>query len=172
MQLMKTDPGTEMKMNMTPMIDVVFLLIIFFMIITDMTQQELEELVLPIALNATEDKPDPEKKRPIVNIMDDGKIWVMRELYYDPDQPDDYLRIKEFLVIAASNMAKEAFSPGKPVSPTNPLIPDDPLLIRCDQSALFKHVQKVMEQCGQQGIQIWRVQLAASEPAKPKDEQE
>ncbi len=33
----------ELEMNMTPMIDVVFLLIIFFMLITDMTQQDLED---------------------------------------------------------------------------------------------------------------------------------
>ena len=49
MNLAKHDPETEMEMNMTPMIDVVFLLIIFFMIITDMTQQDLEELTLPMA---------------------------------------------------------------------------------------------------------------------------
>ena len=39
MKLQKTDDQQEMEMNMTPMIDVVFLLIIFFMVITDLTQQ-------------------------------------------------------------------------------------------------------------------------------------
>ena len=44
MNLSRHDPETEMDLDMTPMIDVVFLLIIFFMIITDLTQQELEDL--------------------------------------------------------------------------------------------------------------------------------
>ena len=44
MNLAKHDADTDMEMDMTPMIDVVFLLIIFFMIITDMTQQDLGDL--------------------------------------------------------------------------------------------------------------------------------
>ena len=45
MKLNKHDPQTDMELDMTPMIDVVFLLIIFFMIITDLTQQDLEVLI-------------------------------------------------------------------------------------------------------------------------------
>ena len=60
MKLQKTDDQQEMEMNMTPMIDVVFLLIIFFMVITDLTQQDLEELQLPTAENAQPDKPKPD----------------------------------------------------------------------------------------------------------------
>ena len=55
MQLQKTDDEQEMEMNMTPMIDVTFLLIIFLMVITDLTQQDLEDLQLPIAQNAQPD---------------------------------------------------------------------------------------------------------------------
>ena len=44
MKLQKTDAQQEMEMNMTAMIDVVFLLIIFLMVITDLTQQDLEDL--------------------------------------------------------------------------------------------------------------------------------
>ena len=45
------------------------------------------------------------------------------------------------------------------------------ILIRADQSTPFKHIQKVMELCGLQGIQIWKVQLAAAENA-PEEEVE
>ena len=54
MNINKHDAKTEIEMDMTPMIDVVFLLIIFFMIITDLTQQDLEELKLPEARAAVE----------------------------------------------------------------------------------------------------------------------
>ena len=36
----------EIALNMTPMIDVVFNLIVFFMLVTDMTQKELEEIIM------------------------------------------------------------------------------------------------------------------------------
>ena len=55
--------GKEVELNMTPMIDVVFNLIIFFMIVTDMTQKELEQLTLPNSSEAMEDdgqEGDPE----------------------------------------------------------------------------------------------------------------
>jgi biopolymer transport protein ExbD len=46
-------------------------------------------------------------------------------------------------------------------------LPDNPLLIRADKNTEFKNIQKVMEICGKKGIQIWKLQLAASEdPAK------
>ena len=169
MNLNKHDAQTEMAMNMTPMIDVVFLLIIFFMIITDMTQQDLEELELPIAVHAVEDKPDPDEWRPIINIQYDGKIIIKRQVYYDPevdaDSPDPYKGVKEWLAVAAKQMEKAPIDETKPNSMK---IPDEALLIRADQSTPFKHIQKIMEQCGRQGILIWKVQLAAAETEDKK----
>ncbi|QDU66664.1 ExbD/TolR family protein [Engelhardtia mirabilis] len=157
MQMSKHDPETDMEMNMTPMIDVVFLLIIFFMIITDLTQQELEQLVLPVAVEAVEDKPDKDERRPIVNIKQDGTIIVRREVIYTPEE-DDYTRLKEYLVDMAQLMDKDT-PEGLSV-----MVPDDPILIRADENTPFKMIQKIMELCGQKGIQIWKVELAASRP--------
>lgn len=151
MKLSKRDPETEMEMNMTPMIDVVFLLIIFFMVITDMTQQDLEDLQLPVAMNAIPDKPDPKEFRPIVNIKIDGSMWVKRRVYFDPEQPDDYQQVRDFLSDVANRMKKKDD------------LPDEPLLIRADENTPFKEVQKLMEQCGRKGIQIWKIQLGAAE---------
>jgi biopolymer transport protein ExbD len=159
MKISKTDPQTDAEMDMTPMIDIVFQLIIFFMLITDMTQKDLELLVLPQAVTATEDAPDPNVVRPIVNILDDGKIFVKRELLYDPDNDDQYQKVREYLGTMAAMMPKEPVNDDG----TGPLVPANPLLIRADQSTPFKHIQKVMEMCGLQGIQIWKVQLAAAE---------
>jgi len=156
MKLTKSNAQTEMEMNMTPMIDVVFLLIIFFMVITDLTQKDLEDLQLPIAVNAKPDKPDPNEFRPIVNITIDGSMWVRKRKYYDPENPDDYKEIKAFLTDVADRMKRKDN------------LPDEPLLIRADKYTPFKEVQKLMEQCGYKGIQIWKVQFAASE-ADPND---
>ena len=160
MNLNKHDPETEMEMDMTPMIDVVFLLIIFFMVITDMTQQDLEDLQLPVAVNATADKPDPDEFRPVVNIKTDGSIWVKRRLYFDPENPDDFKELRSFLSDIATRMEKKDN------------LPDEPLLIRADMNTPFRYIQKVMEQCGYKGIQIWKVQLAAAEAEAPNPDDE
>ena len=154
MKLQTHDAETDMAVDMTPMIDVVFLLIIFFMVITDLTQQDLEDLQLPVAQNADKDQPNPDEFRPIINVTSDGSIWVRRERLYDPENPDNYAKIREFLYVAAQRMKRaDGF-------------PDEPLLIRCDKVADFKHVQKVMEQCGYKDIQLWKIQLAAAEPER------
>jgi biopolymer transport protein ExbD len=160
MNLNKHDAQTEMDMDMTPMIDVVFLLIIFFMVITDMTQQDLEELQLPVATNAVADKPAPDEFRPVVNIKVDGSIWVKRRMYFDPENPDDYKELRGYLTDVAAKMKKDEAG----------VLPDESLLIRADMNTPFKYVQKVMEQCGYKGIQIWKVQLAASEAQKDDDD--
>jgi biopolymer transport protein ExbD len=159
MKLNKTDPRTDDEIDMTPMIDIVFQLIIFFMLITDMTQKELEVLILPVAVTASPDKPDPTEIRPIVNIISTGSIYVLAEKFYDPDEDDGYLKLKSYLQQMAAKMPKEPLNDDG----TGPPIPANPLLIRADQSTPFKHIQKVMELCGLQGIQIWKVQLAAAE---------
>jgi biopolymer transport protein ExbD len=170
MNLSRHDPETEMDMNMTPMIDVVFLLIIFFMIITDMTQKDLEELQLPVAIYAVPDKPNPDEKRPIVNVPIEGRWIVSGEDYYDPERDDGkadpYLDFKTWLATVARSMKKAPVNENSPAGPRNPLVPDEPLLVRADQSTEFKHVQKIMELLGYQGIQIWKVQFAVAEPGE------
>ena len=167
MKLNKTQPSKESEMDMTPMIDIVFQLIIFFMLITDMSQKELETLILPVAVTASPDKPDPTEIRPVVNIVSDGSIYVMGELKYDPQNDDGYLQVKAYLQQQARLMPMEPVDEDKPGGPK---APGNPLLIRADQSTPFKHIQKVMEMCGLEGIQIWKVQLAAAEADKETGE--
>lgn len=153
MNIAKHDAETDMEMNMTPMIDVVFLLIIFFMIITDLSQQELEDLELPMAEKAQEDKPDPKAKRPILNIKQNGQIIVKRDVLFDPaDGNTDRSRVATFLQSMAERMEKvDGY-------------PDDPVLIRADEFTPFREIQKIMEMCADQNIKIWKVELAAKVP--------
>jgi len=167
MKITRTDPMTDAEMDMTPMIDIVFQLIIFFMLITDMTQKDLELLYLPAARSASPDEPDPKKIRPVINIISDGTILVKREVFYDPENDDGYAELKQFLSDMARKMPKE---PLNEAQPNGPQVPANALLIRADQSTPFKHIQKVMEICGLQGIQIWKIQLAAAETEKEGEE--
>src|SRR5262245_6013279 len=44
--------------NLIPMIDIMFLILLFFMLSADMGSRELEEVLLPIAKDVKEDKDD------------------------------------------------------------------------------------------------------------------
>lgn len=152
----------ELEMNMTPMIDVVFLLIIFFMLITDMTQQDLEVLTLPKATTAVPDEPDPDDFRPVINITQTGSMIVRRDEVFTSSEDggdEDETGLKKQMLEYADLMEKEPFNLE---TGSGPMIPGDFLLIRADQYTLFHYVQRVMTIAGDKDIQIWKVQLAAA----------
>src|SRR4249920_339440 len=53
--------------NLIPMIDIMFLLLLFFMLGADMGQRELEEVMLPKASSMKEDK-EKDKNRLTINV--------------------------------------------------------------------------------------------------------
>jgi len=62
--------------NMTPMIDVVFLLIIFFLVSSHLARQESSmELKLPAAMAGRDDF-DQTTARITVNVKSDGSLWL------------------------------------------------------------------------------------------------
>jgi biopolymer transport protein ExbD len=160
---------SEVEVDMTPMIDLTFLLIIFFIIVNDMTQQELEDLKLPIAQKAGHD--DPPKGRPILNVMEDGSIiWKKKVLYdqyllpqgIDPirtGRPDYYWKLEETMRLKFLPWMKIEYDEVLKMD-----LPDDPILIRADRNTPFKYIQRIMEVCSRENVKIWKVQLAASEP--------
>ncbi|MCB9883315.1 MAG: biopolymer transporter ExbD [Planctomycetes bacterium] len=76
--------STEMKTDMTPMIDMVFQLIIFFIVVLDFTQKDLEDLDPPSVRNgAVEDKPDPE--RLLINVTRYGEIVSKGDTLFLPN---------------------------------------------------------------------------------------
>jgi len=140
------------QMDMTPMIDIVFQLIIFFMIVIDLSQQDLEDLVLPLSKQAMED--EAEEGRLYVNINRKGEYIVQRQPLSLQDLENE-LKLKV-----------DAPRPkGKPVRDKMGLA-ERPILIRADMATEFKHLQKVMFICGKEGLKIWKVNLAAGQAKK------
>ena len=144
-RLRKKKP-VEAKMSMTPMIDIVFLLIFFFMVVTDLSNMEIESVALPFALEAKEDVPD--KNRFIVNITDRGDIRVMRRTV-----------TKETLFMALDEKARN----GPHDQQGLPLIS---VKIRADSKAEYKYIQAVMVQCMR--AYIWKLSFGAR-PAADED---
>jgi biopolymer transport protein ExbD len=61
-------------MNMTPMIDIVFLLIIFFMTVTQVSEANKERLKLP----KLEGSQDQKRTTLTINVSQDGELLVFR----------------------------------------------------------------------------------------------
>jgi biopolymer transport protein ExbD len=141
------------EMNMTPMIDVVFQLIIFFMLVMEITQQDLETLTLPTADNARPDK-DPAKERLTLNVAWKPEELKKKENDRDPSQfeyrikgtliREDqlYERLRQHSVRALDALGNSEM----------------PVLIRCDQKIQYRAVLKALVEC--MNARIWMIELA------------
>ncbi|MCP3691115.1 MAG: biopolymer transporter ExbD [Planctomycetaceae bacterium] len=75
---LKTHMDEQPELNLTPMIDIVFLLIIFFMVGTKVSEMERKiALDVPRISNTEALSPAPRKR--IVNILQDGRILLDEE---------------------------------------------------------------------------------------------
>lgn len=123
------------RLNLTPIIDVVFLLLIFFLVATRFEEAERElDIVLPEASEAV-----PLTSRPkelFVNIDRAGRI-IMQGRQLTADQLFDTLR-----QAAASNPGRQT------------------VIIRADKQCVWEHVVAVMNLCNRAKIRDYRVTTA------------
>jgi len=73
--IIKRKAGDDVSFQLAPMIDMTFLLLIFFMVTTKITKEKKKlDIALPIA--ATAQVPDDLSGREIINIDDQGRYFV------------------------------------------------------------------------------------------------
>ncbi|MEZ6016947.1 MAG: biopolymer transporter ExbD [Planctomycetota bacterium] len=126
MRVRTQDPAAELSLNLAPMIDVVFLLLIFFMVATTFAQQEKEmSLNLPTAESGEEAKNTPEEI--VINLMSDGRLRVA-------GQDIDEEGLEALLVRAARANA------------------ETPVTIRGDRDVVLQRVVMVMDACRRAGL--------------------
>ena len=80
MKLTKHRPRTIAQMNITPMIDITFLLLIFFITVTQVSKINKERLDLPDQ-EGTAEQPEPAF---IINVRADGEIVVSGQVISTP----------------------------------------------------------------------------------------
>lgn len=162
MEEMKKDA----KMDMTPMIDCVFLLMIFFVLVIDLSQQDLEALILPKADYQELDE-NPPDIRPIVNINQRGEMIFKLRTWYDPaETPDDPTGIDELLQHFKQDIVPEADLEATTIGTTTMVLVNTPILIRADKWTEWVHITKLMERCSQPTAAFWKLELAMSEQDK------
>ena len=153
------DAGKEVEggaeMDMTPMIDITFQLIVFFLVANDLTRKEVEELELPKAVYGKEDKATEKDLRVIINVLKPenradppaipdvkvkGKLYDLKDL-------TRYMR-------TMSDMEREGPDPNAPSAIY--------VLIRADRATPWQHVQYVMQVCADPAIRIYKMQFATT----------
>ena len=134
MHIPRYKPYQKLGFNMTPMIDVVFLLIIFFLVSSHLARRENElPLDLPTA-DSGQDAADVEPNRVTLNIEADGT-----------------------LTLAGSAVAPAELS-GRLVSAREREGKDLELRIRADRAVAYEHVSPILKMAAQN--QIWNVSFA------------
>ena len=156
MKVAKADEDLDLGMNMTPMIDIVFQLIIFFMVVTELATLDLERLTLPYAksTDTSKDRIDTSAKI-TVNVTKKGDIKIKRAKYTDE-------QLREFIRYEAEAAGKEENdqAPGTQVSRLQ-------VLIRADRDARYEGVQRVFDACQKWGV--YKTSVATTEETFTRD---
>jgi len=73
------------EVQMSPLIDVVFLLLIFYAVTTQFVSDQRLKLKLPEAQTAEESGSGHETKPPVVTVSKDGKVWIDDQIIPDAE---------------------------------------------------------------------------------------
>ncbi len=162
--------------NLIPMIDIMFLLLLFFMLGADMGQRELEEVMLPKAKSVKEDKATKEaqgKERLTINVYHKYKTDKFNCPAHESGNvcrtPEHWLigiRGKDFTDTAKLQQTLEKDAAEFRTDPKNPLISERKVMIRADETAPYGRVQVVMNTCSKVGI--YKIECGAAQPPAEK----
>ncbi len=138
MRLRKVKRTYGCEINIAPLIDVVFLLIIFFMTVSQISRVEVEDLALPEAEKGETPQRAP-AGRFIVNVHKDGRIVVAG---------------RTRSITALQGMLGRELEERSPEDLT--------VLLRGDQETRWEDIAEIMRVCAGRGI--GRVRVAVTEP--------
>lgn len=122
----RRDEEESLSLNLTPMIDVVFLLIIFFMVSTTFLNLEKEmDLNLPEAASGRPEEMETDEV--IINVLADGRMKV----------GDQFFEIEALV----ENLRSVALAN-----------PKTPVTIRGDRDTVFQNAVRAMDACGRANL--------------------
>ena len=127
MQIRDSEGSDELTLNMAPMIDIVFLLLIFFMVSTTFVDRE-KQMSIELPLAQSGETPEREPEEVVINVGRDGRVFLgLAEVPQDA------------LLASLTRTAGEN--------------PETPVTIRGHKEALHEHVVAVMDTCRRAGLQ-------------------
>jgi biopolymer transport protein ExbD len=164
MRIKRVNLSDVVGMNMTPMIDIVFQLIIFLMLATDFANAQLERVKLPTATVANPDsRPDP--NRVMVNISHETPLDMScAQLEYDHDKLIKTCKADEHWKIKVNGQELTQSQLRDILTAESNLDSDRPLMIRADGGAPYRFLALVLQTASES--KLWRVELGARRPAE------
>lgn len=147
------DVEENVACNLIPMIDIMFLLLLFFMLSADMSQRTIEDVKLPIAEQAKEDPKEKEGyETTTVNLLEENGNWVIKIAgiaYGDNDWATLKMRLNELAKLEPEANAP----PGQYFSSRC-------ISLRADTAAPYKVCQRLIQQCSLVGL--YKIELSAA----------
>ena len=130
--------------QMTPMIDVVFLLIVFFLVSSHLASQEVApDVALPTAQSGVSGEGRQPRAPVLVNVLRDGTL-LLGSLAIDADELLPRLRVEQQQVSGSFEIR-----------------------IRADRNAMYRHVEPILNAAAAAGVQ--RVTFMVSEALERRD---
>lgn len=169
-------------MNVIPMVDIMFLLLLFFMLTADFGGRELEEVMLATGKSIKEDKQDEAKDRVNMNIFhtpttkESGTVtcpdFDAKKACRDVTHWNIAVRGKRMGSKQLEQWAKDKAREHKKFKEhksdkdaDDPMVPTElRVMIRADQRVPFKFVQVCQEKLATSGI--YKLEYGAAEPSK------
>ena len=156
----KTD---DAKLNMTPMIDITFLLVVFFMLTIDLSSKEYFPVELPFATEGVEDKEEQgDVKRFVINLTRSGRVLFKS---YEFDLASEDPGLQDDAIQALQDALRQVHNEGGGAVLREPDGASKvPVLIHADWGAKWKYVQWIMQACAHPDIKIYKLQFAVKRP--------
>ncbi|MBN1419789.1 MAG: biopolymer transporter ExbD [Planctomycetes bacterium] len=151
------------KLNMTPMIDIVFQLLIFFLLTNELTALNAEKVVLTPADHLILEKEQNATDRVVtVNVVLDsnstdnrGAVVIAGKHFVTPEGGMDLQSLKDYLILEREKYNVEEPNPSDPSVKLTAL----QVLVRADQNVRSEYLHHIYEACRTAGI--YKVNVAA-----------
>ena len=162
----KVVQGQDGKLDMTPMIDMTFLLVVFFMLTIDLTTKEFVPVELPFADQGVEDTNETQGDTPrmVINLEADGTVVFKGTSYsLSADTPQ-----AQEAAIAAMRSELVALTRDpkfrEPDSSSTIAV-----LVHGDRAAKWQYVQWIMQVAAHPAIRIYKIQFAVKQPVRDEN---
>ena len=136
----------DLELNMTPMIDIVFLLIIFFLVVSEIASYDrIENLTLPVASEAMSEHKFPD--RLIISVDTYNRIFI-------GGRERTMTEVGRLLKAEREIRRKNGGGEGKT---------KQPVLIQADHNAKWEVVRSIIEKANE--FKFWRLSFSAKRKA-------
>ena len=164
----------DVSPNLIPMIDIMFLLLLFFMLGADMGHRDLEDVALPLASSVKEEKDENKKEKSSLTINvfhryakdvscpihSDGKACREESHWRIGIRGMDYTQGEKLAALLdeeAGRFRQDA---------ANTKTSERRVMVRADGNAPYGAIQDVMGACAKVGI--YQIECGAARPAENK----